>query len=73
MHSGVNLLLWDTVKASQFVLIVHVGMTQVVQNVSLEIRRVFCGRLITINCCLWIFIILMQIQNFALFHFSLSI
>ena len=44
MYSGVNLLLWDTVKVTQFVLIVHVGMTQVVQNASLEIRRVFCGR-----------------------------
>ena len=52
MRSGVNLLLWDTVKVTQFVLIVHVGMTQVVQNVSLEIRRVFCGRLITIKCYL---------------------
>ena len=37
MHSGVNLLLWDIVKVTQFVLIEHVGMTQVVQNVSLEI------------------------------------
>ena len=52
MHSGVNLLLWDTVKVTQFVLIVHVGMTQVIQNISLEIRRVFCGRLITIKCYL---------------------
>ena len=52
MHSGVNLLFWDTVKVTQFVLIVHVGMTQVIQNISLEIRRVFCGRLITIKCYL---------------------
>ena len=72
MYSGVNLLLWDTVKVTQFVLIVHVGMTQVVQNASLEIRRVFCGRLMTINYSQWIFLYLMQILDFALFYFSLS-
>ena len=72
MHSGVNLLLWDTVKVTQLVLIVHVGMTQVVQNVSLESRQVFCGRLITIKCYLWIFLYLMQILDFGLFYFSLS-